>query len=45
MRLDGYLKKGMDLSNTIHGGKAVLKIVFMRKNGKTHFAIFLFINF
>ena len=45
MGLDGCLKKAMDLSNTIQGGKVVFKNVFMGINGKTHFAIFSFINF
>ena len=45
MGLVGCLKKGMDLSNTIQGGKVVFKNVFMRKNWKNSFQHFSIYNF
>ena len=46
MGLVGCLKKGMDLSNTIQGGKVVLKNVFMGKKWKIsfrHFSLYKFL--
>jgi hypothetical protein len=46
MGIDGCLKKGMDLSNTIQGGKVMMKNVFMGrkwKNSFHHFSLYKFL--